>query len=166
LDSKTTVFKKTDEVYQLKMKASRAFYSDLDKRFGTMPFTLRAFEDEKKARMGVVECVNHKLLEAFNVLYEKEGEVVAQFKFTVLLMPSGSHKITGLPLDLEAFESEHKIEDESIKALLNKGVGTKAAKKKKKPSSKTGGDAGEEKEGAKDGIAEKPEKAKPAKSEA
>lgn len=33
----------------------------------------RSFEDEKKARMGVVECVNHKLIEPFTVLYEKEG---------------------------------------------------------------------------------------------
>ena len=34
----------------------------------------RAFEDEKKARMGVVECVKHSLLEPFNVLWEKEGQ--------------------------------------------------------------------------------------------
>ena len=34
----------------------------------------RAFEDEKKARMGVVECVKHGLLEPFNVLWEKEGQ--------------------------------------------------------------------------------------------
>lgn len=34
----------------------------------------RAFEDEKKARMGVVECAKHELLQPFNVLYEKEGE--------------------------------------------------------------------------------------------
>ena len=36
--------------------------------------SLRSFDDEKKARMGVVECVNHKLIEPFTVLYEKEGE--------------------------------------------------------------------------------------------
>ena len=35
---------------------------------------VRAFEDEKKARMGVVECVKHGLLEPFNVLWEKEGQ--------------------------------------------------------------------------------------------
>jgi len=76
----------------------------------------RAFEEESKARMGVVECVTHKLLDPFDVLYDKEGiiyvnyclyvlflvivyynvimclwvgEFVAQFKFTVLLMPNG-----------------------------------------------------------------------------
>lgn len=138
-DSKTTVFKKTDEVYQLKLKASRAFLSEVDRKFGTLPFTLRSLEEESKARMGVVECVNHKLVEPFNVLYEKDGEFVAQFKYTVLLMPLGSHKITGLLLDLELFESENKIEDETIKGLLQRSVAPKAAKnKKKKPAAKTG----------------------------
>jgi hypothetical protein len=39
-----------------------------------MPFTLRAFENETKARMGVVECVTHRLVEPFQVLYEKDGK--------------------------------------------------------------------------------------------
>lgn len=34
----------------------------------------RAFEDEGKARLGVVECAKHELLQPFNVLHEKEGE--------------------------------------------------------------------------------------------
>uniref|UniRef100_A0A2I3HTI3 Peptidase M24 domain-containing protein n=1 Tax=Nomascus leucogenys TaxID=61853 RepID=A0A2I3HTI3_NOMLE len=73
-----------------------------------MPCRLRAFEDEKKAWMGVVECAKHELLQPFNVLYEKEGEFVAQFKFTVLLMPSGPMRITGGPFkpDLYKFEIE------------------------------------------------------------
>ena len=33
----------------------------------------RAFGEESKARMGVVECVTHKLLDPFDVLYDKEG---------------------------------------------------------------------------------------------
>ncbi|GBM41829.1 Proliferation-associated protein 2G4 [Araneus ventricosus] len=136
MDTRTTVFKKTDEVYQLKMKASRAFFSEVDKKFGNMPFTLRSFEDEKKARMGVVECVNHKLVEPFTVLYEKEGEFVAQFKFTVLLMPSGSHKITAGPVDLDIYETTHEIEDESLKSLLNRSVAPKSQKKKKKRAEK------------------------------
>ena len=36
---------------------------------------IRACEEEGKARMGVVECLNHHLVEPYNVLYEKEGEV-------------------------------------------------------------------------------------------
>lgn len=100
-----------------------------------MAFTLRSFDDEKKARMGVVECVTHKLVEPFNVLYEREGEFVAQIKFTVLLMPSKSHRITGLPVNLDMLESEYKITDPSITSILNQG--SKSNKKKKdKPASK------------------------------
>lgn len=132
MDSKTTIYKKTDEIYQLKMKASRVLYSDINKKFFNMPFTLRALENEQKARMGVVECVKHKLLEPYSVLFDKDNEVIAQFKFTVLLMPSGSHKITGLSFDPTICESEYSIQDESLKILLTKGVSNKTAKKKKK----------------------------------
>uniref|UniRef100_A0A2K5LPI8 Proliferation-associated 2G4 n=4 Tax=Cercopithecidae TaxID=9527 RepID=A0A2K5LPI8_CERAT len=72
---KTTIYKRDpSKQYGLKMKTSRAFFSEVERRFDAMPFTLRAFEDEKKARMGVVECAKHELLQPFNVLYEKEGE--------------------------------------------------------------------------------------------
>lgn len=37
----------------------------------------RAFEDEAKARLGVVECAKHELLQPFSVLHEKEGECLA-----------------------------------------------------------------------------------------
>merc|ERR1712066_1056208 len=72
-EGKITVYKKTDDTYMLKMKTSREFYSKVQKQFGLMPFNLRSMEDEKKARMGVVECVAHKLIEPFQVLYDKEG---------------------------------------------------------------------------------------------
>ena len=35
---------------------------------------IRACDEEGKARMGLVECLNHNLVEPFNVLYEKDGE--------------------------------------------------------------------------------------------
>jgi len=35
----------------------------------------RSFEDEKKAKMGIVECVKHTLIEPFTVLYEREGNL-------------------------------------------------------------------------------------------
>lgn len=34
----------------------------------------RAFEDESKARLGVVECAKHELLQPFNVMQERDGE--------------------------------------------------------------------------------------------
>lgn len=135
-DAKITIYKKTEDTYMLKLKTSREFYSKVAKQFGTMPFNLRGMEDEKKARMGVVECVTHKLIEPFQVLYEKEGESVAQFKFTVLLMPNGPHRITGLPFEEELYKSEHSVGDAEIQKLLKTSANPKAAKKKKKAAEK------------------------------
>lgn len=44
-----------------------------------------------------MECLNHGLLHPYPVLHEKPGEVVAQIKGTVLLMPNGSSIITSAP---------------------------------------------------------------------
>jgi len=139
-EGKITVYKKTDDSYMLKMKTSREFYSKVQKQFGAMPFNLRSMDDEKKARMGVVECVAHKLIEPFQVLYDKEGSHVAQFKFTVLLMPNGPHKITGLPFDESLVKSDKSITDEEILKLLKTSANPKAAKKKKKAAVKAVGE--------------------------
>lgn len=138
-DTRVSIYKKTDEIYQLKLKASRNFYSEVRTKYGNMPFNLRNFQDtETKAKMGVVECVKNKLIEPFQVLYEKPGEYVAQFKFTVLLMPNGPHKITGLPFEPEMYESEHQIVDADLKSLLNSSANPKAAKKKRKKTDAAG----------------------------
>jgi len=131
-ETRTTVYKRTDLQYALKMKASRAFYSEVCNKFTMMPFTLRAFEDEKKARLGVGECTNHELLTPYPVLYEKDGEYVAQFKFTVLLMPNGPLRITHGSWDPEFIQSEYSIKDEELKTILTSQVSKKSQKKKKK----------------------------------
>jgi len=135
-DAKITVYKKTDDTYMLKMKTSREFYSKVSKQFGPMPFNIRNMEDEKKARMGVVECVHHRLIEPFQVLFDKEGCHVAQYKFTVLLMPNGPHKITGLPFDESLVKSDKSVQDEEIVKLLKTSANPKAARKKKKAAEK------------------------------
>merc|ERR1712003_101619 len=117
-------------------KTSREFYSKVQKQFGAMPFNLRSMDDEKKARMGVVECVAHKLIEPFQVPYDKDGSSVAQFKFTVLLMPNGPHKITGLPFDESLVKSDKSVEDGEIVKLLKTSANPKAARKKKKAAEK------------------------------
>lgn len=61
-------------------------------------------------------------------------EIVAHFKFTVLLMPNGPHKITGLPLETDVYQSAHSVTDPELKSLLNSSANPKAGKKKKKKS--------------------------------
>jgi len=136
LEARTTVYKKTDVTYMLKMKTSRTVFSEVAGKFGLFAFTVRALEDEKKGRMGLIECANHNLVKPYDVLYEKDGEVIAQFKYTVLLTASGITKITSAPFDQDLVKSEHSIKDESILALLKESTTKKKANKKKKNGSK------------------------------
>jgi len=137
MDFRTTIYKREpDQVYQLKMKASRAVFSEVEKKFDTMCFNLRALADEKKAKMGINECVNHGLITPFPVLFEKEDEIVAQFKFTTLLMPNGPLRITGLPFDVAEYESDKKVEDEEILKILATSTSKKSKKRNKKKAAK------------------------------
>ena len=72
-NTRTSIFSKTDSTYHLKLKSSRAVYSEIQKKFGSLPFNLRYLDDEKKSRMGLQECKEHRLLTAYEVFYEKDG---------------------------------------------------------------------------------------------
>ena len=119
------------------MKASRAFYSDVCNRFTLMPFTLRAFPDEKTAKLGLMECVKHELLQPYPVQQDADGMPVAQFKFTVLVVPNGNIKINGGLFDPATCKSEHKVEDPDLVSLLAQSTNRKAAGKKKKKKAKS-----------------------------
>lgn len=49
-------------------------------------------------------------------------------------MPNGPHKITGLPFEMEYYQSEYSIRDINLKSILNTSANPKSAKKKKKKS--------------------------------
>merc|ERR1711972_568715 len=134
-ETRSTVFKRAVETsYILKTQKARQFISEVNKRFPALPFSLRAIEDEQVARVGASEAKRHELLEEYPVLKEKEGQFVAQFKFTLLLLPGGTKKITGLPLgDLEKqVKSSCTVQDEEMKKLLASSANPKKQKKKKK----------------------------------
>jgi hypothetical protein len=62
------VFKKVDDmVYNLKLKASRTFFYEAQHKFGSMPFSIRHFEDEKMAKIGSNECAKHDLMQPYQV---------------------------------------------------------------------------------------------------
>ncbi|GBG58993.1 hypothetical protein CBR_g24341 [Chara braunii] len=145
LDEKqTSVYKRAvDRNYSLKLKASRFIFSEINQKFPIMPFTTRSL-DEKRAKLGLVECLNHELLQPYPVLHEKTGDIVAHFKFTVLLMPSGSDRITSHPV--QVLQPTCTLEDPDVKAILALGTKTKkkggGAKKKKAAAKSASADAG------------------------
>eukprot|EP00052_Salpingoeca_macrocollata_P000558 m.20929 g.20929 ORF g.20929 m.20929 type:complete len:404 (-) comp10635_c0_seq2:118-1329(-) len=140
-EQRTTVYKKTENMYQLKLKASRTLISEVLKKFTTMPFSLRACEDEKKAKLGVTECVSHGVLKPFDIHWETEGSSVAQFKMLVLVMPNGTTRATWADFDPTCYKSEHSLQNEEYKKLLSVAVGSK--NKKRKPNKNKKKEGGE-----------------------
>lgn len=140
-DMRTTVFKRNvEQQYSLKVQASRALLAEVDKKFPTLPFTLRHLNDVRKARLGLPECVSHGLLTPYPSLHDHSGRV-AHFKCTVLLLPSGTARITGLDLPTY-FKTKKEPDEETAKILAQiadedaKRAARKAAKKKKKKTTK------------------------------
>lgn len=131
---RSTVFKRAVENnYILKTQKARQFISEVNRRFPALPFSLRAIEDEQVARVGVSEAKRHELLEEYPVLKEKDGCFVAQFKFTVLLLPGGTKKITGVPFTQEKqFATSCEVKDEELKKLLASSANPKKKNKKAK----------------------------------
>ena len=85
--------------------------------------------DDARTRLGITECVRRELLQPHPVLYEKEGEIVAQMKFCVLLMPKGPLKITGIDIPEGSVKSEKTIEDEGLIEVLKQPIKKKKDKK-------------------------------------
>lgn len=136
IDTRTTVFKRmVDKTYNLKIKASRTFLSEVNSKFPIFPFSLRSFEDERAAKMGVRECVSHELVQPYQVLYERPGSYICHVKFTVLLLPGGTSKITGLEVTPGQFVSEGKTLHEDTVAILATEIKKKSKKSKGKKAS-------------------------------
>tara|TARA_R110002050_G_scaffold58360_1_gene131155 strand:- start:2036 stop:2470 length:435 start_codon:yes stop_codon:yes gene_type:complete len=95
-DIKTNVFKRrVDQTYGLKMKASRSLLNEVNKKYPTVPFTTRGLAlDPREVKLGLTECLKHEMLQPYPVVFEKDGEFVAQVKFTALILPSSIDKIT------------------------------------------------------------------------
>ena len=131
-DFRTTVFKRElDTQYNLKIKSARAFFSEVNKKFPTLPFAIRAIEDSTSAKIGVKECVAHDLLTAYPVLVEKNGEFVAQFKATIAVLQKSTVILSGdIFLAIERFETDKRIQNPELVALIESELWKKEDKKK------------------------------------
>ena len=139
-DARPTVFKRNPEKrYQLKSAAAKALLAQVDRDFAAFPFCLRTMEDEKQARLGLKECVEHELFTPCAPVFEKPGDLVAHFQYTVLVMPSGNVTLAaGLPADavLPTVSSPKALSPELLE-LVNRPL----EKKKKKGGAAAGAPA-------------------------
>lgn len=138
----TSIYKRNHATtYNLKNKISRAVLSDIDNKCKYFPFSLRHLEDPVKAKFGMLEASQHDLVHAYPVLYERDGEFVAQVKFTVVVQSAGATRLTGpvqgLDVSHATWQSEYKITNQEIIDTLKISASAAAAKKKKKAKKKT-----------------------------
>lgn len=83
LDKRSTLFRRTTTTYGLKRPSSRQILSEIVKKFGTFPFSLRQLEDEKAGKVGVIECVRSGVLREYKPCAEADGSAVSRLFTTV-----------------------------------------------------------------------------------
>jgi methionyl aminopeptidase len=83
LDHRATLHRRTTTTYGLKRPSSRQTLSEIVKKFGTFPFSLRQLDDEKAAKVGVVECVRSGVVRQYEPAGETDGSAVSRLLTTV-----------------------------------------------------------------------------------
>ncbi|KAJ5948727.1 hypothetical protein N7454_002034 [Penicillium verhagenii] len=145
LDHRTTLHRRTTTTYGLKRPSSRQTLSEVVKKFGTFPFSLRQLEDEKSAKVGVVECVRGGVLRQYEPAGETDGSPVSRLLSTVAITKNGLTKLAApAAIDLEQYKSDKKIEDEEILKILEQPLARSTGNKKSKSKKKKTTTAGEE----------------------
>jgi len=150
INNRPTLHRRTTTTYGLKRPSSRATLSEIVKKFGTFPFSLRQLDDERAAKVGVVECVRGGVIRQYEVVGDKDNDPVARLFTTVALTKNGLTRLAAPPSpDLEKYKTDKKITDAEVLKILEQPIGkstgakSKNKKKKKKPAKK----ATEEEEG-------------------
>ncbi|KAK1059026.1 hypothetical protein LTR74_012915 [Friedmanniomyces endolithicus] len=140
LPNRPTLHRRTTTTYGLKRPSSRATLSEIQKRFGTFPFSLRQLEDERSGKVGIVECVRGGVVRQYEVIGSTDGEPVSRLFSTVSVTKHGIQSLAGPPpMNIEQYKSEKKITDEEVLKILEQPLAKPASdkkKSKKKPKKK------------------------------
>ncbi len=83
LNHRPTLHRRTTTTYGLKRPSSRATLSEIQKKFGTFPFSLRQLEDERAGKIGIVECVRGGVVRQYEVIGSTDGEPVSRLFTTI-----------------------------------------------------------------------------------
>jgi len=146
-EARTTVFQRISGItYQLKLKTSRAALAEVAKKAGYFPFNVRSLDDEKKARMGLIEAEKHGVVRPYDVTYTHKDALVAAFMYTILVTADGPVLLThpSVWYSDDKLKTEKQLEDEDLKKLLENVIpmtdvtGT-GAKRKRNPRKKAVG---------------------------
>ena len=70
------------------------------------------------ARAGSNECTKNHLLEPYHILKEHKGDIVAHFKWTVLISNKRVVLLAHNTIDEASFETDKKVQDAEIQELF------------------------------------------------
>jgi hypothetical protein len=80
---RATLHRRTATTYGLKRPTSRATLSEIQKKFGTFPFSLRQLDNERDGKIGIVECVRGGVVRQYEVIGSTDGEPVSRLFATI-----------------------------------------------------------------------------------
>ena len=83
LENRPTLHRRTAVTYGLKRPSSRQILSEIVKKFGTFPFSLRQLDDERAGKIGIVECVRSNVVRQYDVIADKDGAAVSRLFSTI-----------------------------------------------------------------------------------
>ncbi|PYH91448.1 curved DNA-binding protein [Aspergillus ellipticus CBS 707.79] len=137
LPHRATLHRRTTTTYILKRPSSRQTLSEVVKKFGTFPFSLRQLEDEKAAKVGVVECVRGGVLRQYEPAGDADNAPVSRLLTTIAITKNGITKLAAPATpDLSKFQTDKKIEDEEILKILERPLARSTGSKKNKNNKK------------------------------
>ena len=93
LDKRSTLLRRTATTYGLKRPSSRQILSEVVKKFGTFPFSLRQLDDEKAGKVGVIECVRSGVLREYKPSAEADGSPVTRLFTTIGMFHLPRHPV-------------------------------------------------------------------------
>ncbi|KAK3357684.1 peptidase M24, structural domain-containing protein [Lasiosphaeria hispida] len=137
-EQRTTLHRRTTQTYALKRPSSRKILSEVQKKFGTFPFSLRQLDDERDAKTGVIECVRGNVFRQYEVVGDKDNSPVARLLTTIAITKNGITKLGAPPaLDLNKYQTDKKIMDEEVLKILAHPISRNTGKSKNKKKKKT-----------------------------
>jgi len=152
LNNRATLHRRTGVRSDLKRPSSRAIFSEIKSKFGTFPFSMRQLDDEKAAKVGIVEGIRANVIRQYEVAADRDGEPVSRLLSTVAITKNGIQRVAAPPtLDVAKYKTDNKITDEEILKLLEQPISKSSAskskskkKKKKKTAAKKASDDSED----------------------
>ena len=94
LENRPTLHRRTTITYALKRPSSRQILSEIVKKFGTFPFSLRQLDDERAGKVGIVECVRSNVVRQYEVIADKDNARVSRVFSTIGTLRSlGAHDL-------------------------------------------------------------------------